>query len=94
LAALTLEHSSFAFMAAHKDRFDDAMNRAISETRGGLPPGSDSAKVRQGAVGGHKSELSPRMAAALDAMWTEAVAPATGLADYPALLAEIARRNL
>ncbi len=92
LAALTLQHSSFAFMAAHKDRFDDAMNRAISETRGGLPPGSDSAKVRQGGAGGHKAELSARMAAALDVMWTEVVAPATSLADYPALLAEIARR--
>jgi hypothetical protein len=93
LAALTLEHSSFAFMAAHKDRFDDAMNRAISETRGGLPPGSDSAKVRQGGSGGHKTELSPRMAAAIDAVWRKVVTPAAGFADYPALLAEIARRN-
>ena len=93
LAALTLERSSFAFMAAHKDRFDDAMNRAISETRGGLPPGSDSAKVRQGGSGAHKTELSPQMAAALDSQWAEVVAPAAGLADYPALLAQIARRN-
>ena len=92
LAALTREHSSFAFMAAHKDRFDDAMNRELSETRGGLPPGSDSAKVRQGGSGGHAA-LSPRTAEALDAMWPSLVTPATGLPDYPALLAEIATRN-
>ena len=93
LAALTLERSSFAFMAAHKDRFDEAMNRELSETRGGLPRGSDSAKVRRGRVGGHATELSPQMAAALDAIWTGVVLPVTGLADYAALLAEIARRN-
>jgi hypothetical protein len=92
LLAATLEHSSFAFMAAHKDRFDEAMNRAISETRGGLPPGSDSAKVRQGGTGG-RAALPPPTADALDAMWPRVVTPATGLADYPALLAEIARRN-
>jgi hypothetical protein len=92
LAALALEHSSFAFMAAHKDRFDEAMNRALSETRANLPPGGDSAKVRKGGSGG-RDELPAQTAAALDAMWPQVIAPATGLADYPALLSEIARRN-
>ena len=50
LLAITLEHSSLAFMQAHKDRFDDAMLRARSEEEV-LPPGSDSAKVRAGQVG-------------------------------------------
>ena len=92
LLALTLERSSIAYMLAHKDRFDDAMMRAASEARCNLPPGSDSAKVRKGGVGGHKAELPPAIAAALDAKWVELVAPVTGFADYAAL--ETAARAL
>lgn len=92
LLALTLERSSLAFMLAHKDRFDDAMMREVSEARCNLPPGSDSAKVRKGGVGGHKSELPAQIGAALDAKWAEVVTPATGFADYAAL--EAAARAL
>ena len=93
LLALTLERSSFDFMLAHKDRFDDAMMRAASEARCNLPPGSDTAKVRQGGSGGHRAELSPEISAAIDAKWSEVVMPATGFADYAALEAEVRRRN-
>ena len=93
LVALTKARSSFGFMLEHKDRFDDAMMRAASEVRCNLPPGGDSAKVRKGGSGGHKAELSPEIAAAIDAKWAERVAPVTGLADYAALMAEIGRRN-
>ena len=89
LLALTLERSSIAFMLAHKDRFDDALMREVSERRCNLPPGSDSAKVRKGGVGGHKAELPAHVGAALDAKWAELVAPATGLADYAALEAAL-----
>ena len=89
LLALTLERSSIGFMLAHKDRFDDLMMREVSEARCNLPPGSDSAKVRKGGVGGHKAELPPAIAAALDAKWAELAAPATGCADYAALEATI-----
>jgi hypothetical protein len=92
LLRLTLERSSMAYMLAHKDRFDDAMMRAASEARCNLPPGSDSAKVRRGGVGGHKTELPAAIAAALDAKWAELAAPATGFADYAAL--EAAARRL
>jgi len=92
LLALTLERTSIAYMLAHKDRFDDAMMRAVSETRCGLPPGSDSAKVRKGGVGGHKAELPASVGAAIDAKWAELVTPATGFADYAAL--EAAARAL
>jgi hypothetical protein len=93
LLALTLERSSLDFMLAHKDRFDDALMRAASEVRCNLPPGSDSAKVRKGGSGGHKAELSPGIAAALDAKWAEIVTPATGFADYAALEAQVRWRN-
>ena len=89
LLALTLERSSIAFMLAHKDRFDDALMREVSERRCNLPPGSDSAKVRKGGVGGHKAELPAQVGAALDAKWAELVAPATGLAGYAALEAAL-----
>lgn len=89
LLALTLERSSIGYMLAHKDRFDDAMNRKASEVRCNLPPGSDSAKVRQGGVGGHKAELTPDILARLDARWRELVTPVTGFADYAALEAAL-----
>ena len=87
--ALTLERSSLAYMLAHKDRFDDAMMREVTETRCNLPPGSDSAKVRKGGVGGHKAELPAAIGAALDAKWADLVAPTTGFADYAALEAAL-----
>jgi hypothetical protein len=89
LLTLTLERSSLAYMLAHKDRFDDAMMRRVSEERGGLPPGGDSAKVRKGGVGGHKAELPAEVCAAIDAKWAELVAPVTGFADYAALDAAV-----
>ena len=85
LLALTLKHSSIDFMLAHKDRFDDLLMRQVSEERAGLPPGSDSAKVRKGGVGGHKAEMSAEVAAVLDARWAQVVTPATGFGDYAAL---------
>ena len=89
LLALTLERSSISYMLAHKDRFDDAMNRKMSELRSNLPSGSDSSKVRQGGVGGHKAELTPEIIARLDAKWRELVTPVTGFADYAALEASL-----
>jgi hypothetical protein len=94
LLALTLERSSLDFMLAHKDRFDDLLMRTASEVRCNLPPGSDTAKVRKGGSGGHTAELSPAIAAAIDAKWAEVVTPATGFADYAALEAEVRRRSL
>jgi hypothetical protein len=89
LLALTLERSSFGFMLAHKDRFDDLMMRKASEIRCNLPPGSDSAKVRKGGSGQGKAELTPALMALLDEQWAKIVEPATGFADYAELQAEI-----
>ncbi len=85
LMALTLDRSSLAFMLEHKDRFDDYMMRTLSERKGNLPPGSDSAKVRKGGVGGHRAELSAQTSAAMDEIWTRQVTPKLGFADYAAL---------
>jgi hypothetical protein len=93
LKALTLERSSFAYMSAHKDRFDDKMMREATETRCGLPAGSDSAKVRSGLVGGHRAVLPAATAAALDAKWASTIEPALGFADYESLLTSLAARG-
>jgi hypothetical protein len=92
LLALALERTSLSYMLEHKDRFDDLMMRQLSEARCNLPPGSDTAKVREGRVGGHVRELPPEIATEMDAAWTRLVAPATGFADYAAL--EAALRQL
>ena len=92
LLKLTLERSSIDFMLVHKDKFDDLMMRTLSETRCGLPPGSDSAKVRKGGVGGHKAELPDEIGTQLDAKWAELAAPATGFADFAALDAALRAR--
>ncbi|HEY2707865.1 MAG TPA: sulfotransferase domain-containing protein [Caulobacteraceae bacterium] len=88
LLALTLERSSLAFMLEHKDRFDDAMMRGVSEVRCHLPPGGDSAKVRAGKVGSHRQEMDAGVAAAIDTRWSE-VAEKTGFPDYASLEASL-----
>lgn len=90
LRALTEDHASFAFMAAHPDRFDDLMMRELSEQVGNIPPGSDSAKVRKGKVGEHKAQLSPEVSAELDAVWQREITPVTGHRDYASLIADLA----
>lgn len=82
LLKLTLERSSIGYMLEHKDKFDDCLMREISEARCGLPPGSDSAKVRKGGVGSHRTELPPGVAAQIDTKWAALVAPTTGFPDY------------
>jgi hypothetical protein len=85
LLALTLERSSLAYMLKYKDRFDDAMMRTLSETKAGLPAGGDSAKVRAGKVGSHKTEMTAETASALDRVWADVVEPKTGFGSYPEL---------
>jgi len=87
LLKLTLERTSMPFMLKYKDRFDDALMRALSEQKGGLPPGSDSAKVREGKVGKNRRELPPEVADAMDRIWRETVTSKTGFADYTELMA-------
>ncbi|MFK7913838.1 MAG: sulfotransferase domain-containing protein [Pseudomonadales bacterium] len=88
----TLHHTSREFMLEHKDRFNDAMMRAISESRGGLPSGSDSAKVRANAGQPRRDELSAERLAEFDAIWQSDVAEHINLPDFAALEADLRRR--
>jgi hypothetical protein len=86
LLEITLEHASLPFMLQHKNRFDDAMIRSLSEERCDLPPGSDSNKVREGEVGGHKGALSPEVIAALDAVWKKEITEPLGYVTYESMI--------
>ena len=81
------EMTSRAFMHAHKDRFDDAMFCVLMEDRLGIPADSDSTKVQE--KGSDAGVLPPSIAAQIDAIWAERVAPVTGHVDFASLAAEL-----
>jgi len=87
--ALVLERTSRAFMAAHRDRFDDGMICHVLEEKADVPASSDSAKVQDS--GSSADVLPPVIAEAIDAMWVERVVPVTGHADFEALATEVER---
>jgi aryl sulfotransferase len=88
LLELTLEHSSRAFMLAHKDRFDDALMRALSEDLGGIPEGSDSAKVRASSPS-HDDELPWAISTRMDEIWAEKITPELGFGSFDELEAAL-----
>ncbi len=89
LLHIVTHQSSFAFMLAHKDKFDDKLMRERSEKVAGLPTGSDSAKVRKGEVGEHRQELSAEIIAGLDAIWQREITPRLGFPHYEDLAAAL-----
>jgi hypothetical protein len=76
-------------MLKYKDRFDDAMLRERSERVGGLPPGSDSAKVRKAGASQRQDELPDSVSRAIDEIWLRDVAPQTGFESFAALEAAV-----
>jgi hypothetical protein len=89
LEAIVLEQASLQSMTKHKDRYDDLLMRERSEEVVGLPPGSDSAKVRVGVVGSFTRELPAPVVEELDAIWREVVTPRFGAAGYAELMARL-----
>lgn len=85
-AALVEDMTSREFMYAHKDKFDDKMICDSMAERLGIPD-SDSTKVQ--AVGSDARKVPPAIAAQIDAMWAERVAPVTGHADFASLAAAL-----
>jgi hypothetical protein len=81
----TTRQSTFEFMLAHRDKFEDASaTRAFSRMRG-LSPAS-TAKIRAGRVGDGAS-LSVRLRGALDDAWARELAGPLGLSSYDELRA-------
>ena len=89
LLAITEEHASLPFMQQHKDKFDDLLMRQRSEDVAGIPPGSDSAKVRAGQVGEHRQHLSDGVAEELDAIWAEEITEKFGFETYDEMIATL-----
>lgn len=89
LRALTVERISRAYMLEHKHQFDDLLMRELSETKGRIPPGSDSSKVRAGSSGSHKAELPEAISRRMDQIWAEKIAGPLGFADFEALEAAL-----
>lgn len=88
LLELTLEHTSRAYMLEHKDRFEDKLMRRWSEILGGIPTGSDSAKVRPGTPS-HEDELPPALGAQMDEIWAEKITPELGFESFAELEAAL-----
>jgi hypothetical protein len=88
LLALTVERTSRDYMLANKHRFDDFMMRGLSEAAGGLPPGSDSAKVRAGSSY-RRAELTPALAEEMDRIWAKTITPVLGFRDFAELEAAL-----
>ena len=79
---MAIRQSSFNFMLAHKDRFDDYLIRERSEQLYNLPPNSDSSKVRKGTVGSHEYELTSALHQELDAIWQQTIQTKLGFESY------------
>ena len=90
LERIVTRQASLDFMTQHKSKFDDLLLRERSERIGRLPPGSDSAKVRTGAVGSRRQDLPPDIHAQLDHIWTDLITPTLSFETYEALLETLA----
>lgn len=90
LLELAARQSSFEAMTANKSKYSETLMRGLSETAGGLPPDSESSKVRTGQVGGHSVEFSDDLVAEFQTTWDETLGDLFGLADYGALLKQLA----
>lgn len=76
-----------AFMLDHSDKFDDLLMRGLAHEKAGIPLISDSSKVR--GEGDRRLPIPPAIAAEIDALWAERIAPVTGHADFAALAADL-----
>lgn len=89
LLNIVVTQSSFDFMVAHKEKFDDLLMRQYFEETGSLPPGGDATKVRRGQVGDHRKELPADISAEMDAIWRAEIEANLNVSSYPALREKI-----
>lgn len=88
--ATATEQSSFEFMSKHKAPFAEPALRKMSEEIAGVPPGSDSSKVRAGRVGDRR-ELAAETIEALDGVWRDTIEARLGYASYSELDRDLRR---
>ena len=93
LLEIVVKQSSFDFMLAHKDKFDDLLMRDFFVKAGMHPPGSDATKVRSGRVGDHQKELPADISQEMDDIWRKKIEVTLGLASYQALHEALIQEN-
>jgi hypothetical protein len=91
LLDVVLQQASLQSMRRHRDKYDDLLMRELSERAADIPPGSESSKVRDGAVGAHAGTLPAVVLEELDAIWREQITPLFGAPDYAGLIADLPR---
>ena len=84
LRAITLEHSSFAFMKSRSTQFDEHIVFNKCKGRMGLPDDYKylAEKVNKGKQGAGNAELTDEHHAQLDTAWKEVFGTATGINSY------------
>ncbi len=90
LLDIVTRQSSIEFMKVHEGQFDDNLLRDTRDEAIGLPPGSESSKVKTGKVGGHKQVMSEATSKRFDDLWTEVLEPLTGAQSYEDLRKQLA----
>lgn len=89
LVDLATRQARFEFMREHERQFDDHPTTMAMCRNMGLPP-ARTTKVRAGRVGDRR-QVSPEIAAALDAEWQREITEPLGLGSYDELRASLAR---
>ena len=91
LRAITLEHTSFAFMRARSTQFDEHLMFDKCKGRMGLAPDvqTRTEKVNKGKRGAGDSELTPEHHRQLEAAWQEVFGATTGVKSYQQLWEEL-----
>ena len=82
LVDVATRQSSFEYMSRHKYPFIDHAMRERSERIAGIPAHGDASKVRSGAVGAAKAELTPKIRRQLDRIWHDTIGSRFGFATY------------
>lgn len=87
--ATAVEHSSFEFMSTHSAPFSEPWARQHAAGILGIPNESEATKVRQGAVGQNRQELSAQTRQRLEGIWDQTIAPEFGFTNYVQLQIEL-----
>jgi hypothetical protein len=84
-----VEHSSFEFMSTHSEPFSEPWQRRHVARLLEIPVESDATKVRRGAVGENREELSSATRQRLDEIWEQTIALEFGYAGYEHLRSDL-----
>jgi hypothetical protein len=87
--AAAVSNSTFDFMKANEEKFNESLSKRARNVPCGLHPdaGMQGSKINKGEAGSAKHKLSDGLKKDIDARWTDFMLPATGFASYDDLRA-------